>query len=91
MTKDEAQKRPQQPDYNVPGTWTKVSLIVTRADVFQGVLRPPGEASHGGNGGVPDADFDAVLLIETTTVAAAAKLARTSDSSPWCGNSVRPR
>lgn len=93
MTKDEPQKLPQQPDYNVPGTWTKVSLIepstagyvhvgarsgswrlpialprarrrwildlmqaaarglradpgVTRADVFEGLLRPPGEASH---------------------------------------------
>lgn len=121
MSSDEAQKLPQQPDYNVPGTWTKVSLIepstagyvhvgansgswrlpialprarrrwildlmhaaarglradpgVTRADVFEGLLRPPGQASHGGNGGVPDADFDAVLLVETTTVAAAATL-----------------
>jgi hypothetical protein len=51
---------------------------VVRADVFRGLIRPPGGGSSGeGAGGlhVPNADFDAVLLVETTTVPAAAELA----------------
>lgn len=46
---------------------------VVRADVFEGVLRPPGQ-SHVPGRDVAGADFDAVLLVETTTVAAAADL-----------------
>lgn len=46
---------------------------VLRADVFRAVLRPPGR-SDGPGRDVPDADFDAVLLVETTTVADASEL-----------------
>jgi hypothetical protein len=45
---------------------------VLRADVFRGLVRPPdGDLA---NSGVPAADFDAVLLIETRTVADASTL-----------------
>ena len=47
---------------------------VLRADVFQGVLRPPGQPASGSQD-VASADFDAALLIETTTVATATALA----------------
>lgn len=40
---------------------------VVRADVFGAFLRPPGEGARGAQG-APDADFDAVLLVETTTL-----------------------
>lgn len=45
---------------------------VLRADVFRGLVRPPdGDLA---TSGVPAADFDAVLLIETRTVADASSL-----------------
>lgn len=47
---------------------------VARADVFAAVLRPPG-GNAGRGGDVPEADFDAVLLIETSAVADAAAVA----------------
>ncbi|MFC4950009.1 hypothetical protein [Pseudonocardia sp. GCM10023141] len=46
---------------------------VLRADVFHAILRPPGR-SDGAGPDTPDADFDAVLLVETTTVADASEL-----------------
>lgn len=45
---------------------------VLRADVFRGLVRPP-DGNLAGHGG-PAADFDAVLLIETRTVADASSL-----------------
>jgi len=47
---------------------------VVRADVFEALLRPPGRRRHGPGQDVPDANFDVVLLIETTTVAQATEL-----------------
>lgn len=47
---------------------------VVRADVFRGLLRPPGRSRHGAGRKAPDAEFDAVLLIETAAVADAADL-----------------
>lgn len=47
---------------------------VVRADVFEALLRPPGRRREGAGQDVPDADFDAVLLVETATVAGAADL-----------------
>ena len=48
---------------------------VVRADVFKAFLRPPGQPSDAAGQDVPDADFDAVLLVETTTVEAGTELA----------------
>ena len=45
---------------------------VLRADVFRGLVRPPDGNLAGGE--VPEADFDAVLLIETRTVGDASSL-----------------
>ncbi|MDQ3715800.1 MAG: hypothetical protein M3381_07235 [Actinomycetota bacterium] len=47
---------------------------VVRADVFRAFLRPPGQPSDAAGQDVPDADFDAVLLVEAATVDAAAEL-----------------
>lgn len=47
---------------------------VVRVDVFEALLCPPGRRSHGAGQDVPVADFDAVLLVETDTVASAADL-----------------
>lgn len=47
---------------------------VVRADVFEAFLRPPGQPSHAAGQDIPEADFDAVLLIETTSVTVAAEL-----------------
>lgn len=47
---------------------------VVRVDVFEGLLRPPGRSSGRAGRRAPDADFDAVLLVETETVADAAAL-----------------
>lgn len=47
---------------------------VIRADVFKALLRPPGQPTRSADQDVPAADFDAVLLIETTTVADAIEL-----------------
>lgn len=47
---------------------------VVRADVFEALVRPPGGRSAVPDRGVPDADFDAVLLVETTSVAEATAL-----------------
>jgi len=47
---------------------------IVRADVFRGLLRPPGRSPHSAGRDVPDANFDAILLVETTTVADAADL-----------------
>lgn len=47
---------------------------VARADVFKGVLRPPGGPSTNAREHAPDATFDAVLLVETSTVAVAEEL-----------------
>jgi hypothetical protein len=47
---------------------------VVRADVFEALLRPPGRRRERAGQDVPDADFDAVLLVETATVAGAADL-----------------
>jgi hypothetical protein len=47
--------------------------IVERADVFRGLLRPPGTRSLRGQDAVPAA-FDAVLLVQTRDTAAAAAL-----------------
>ncbi len=47
---------------------------VVRADVFEALVRPPGRSPHGIGPDVPDANFDAVLLVETRSVAEAADL-----------------
>ena len=47
---------------------------VVRADVFRGLLRPPGRRRLPAGRDVPDADFDAVLLVETTSVGTATEL-----------------
>ncbi|MFD5424685.1 hypothetical protein [Streptomyces sp. NPDC127084] len=49
---------------------------VTRADVFEAFIRPPGRRPHGPGRDVPDADFDAVLLVETTDVHGAEEVLR---------------
>jgi hypothetical protein len=47
---------------------------VVRADVFRGALRPPGRRRNAARDDAPDADFDAVLLVETTSVATATEV-----------------
>lgn len=47
---------------------------VVRADVFEAMLRPPGRRTEAAGQAAPDADFDAVLLIETTTIPVADEL-----------------
>lgn len=47
---------------------------VVRADVFEGTLRPPGRRPNAAGPDIPDADFDAVLLVETVDIAGATDL-----------------
>jgi len=56
------------------GTALRRDERVARADVFEGFLRPPGQPSRSAEQDAPEADFDAVLLIETTCVETAEEL-----------------